>query len=177
MASSNEAQVRSVEVLETFRAKLIIFLTKARRSLDSVGEEVKRTQFWIQDTQAPAWRQELKKRMKKLEQANAELMTARLSAFVDAPVAQQQALRRAKAAVEQSEEKLRQVKKWEQNFERLSDPMTKRLQTMRYAIDEEIPAAIAFLTNTIKILDDYAHGSPMSTPIVVNAPKTNEDGS
>ncbi len=153
---ADEANVRSVEVIEAFRADLILFLTKARRALDQVGEEVKRTHFWIQDTQMTAWSQELRKRNKKLEQANSELMTARLSALVDAPVAQQQAVRRASMLVQQAEEKLRHVRKWNQNFERTADPMTKRLQTMRNTLDDDIPRAIAHLAEIIKILDEYS---------------------
>ena len=43
---ATEAKVRSVDALESLRASLIIFGTRARRAIDQVGEEVSRTRQW-----------------------------------------------------------------------------------------------------------------------------------
>ena len=48
---SEQAKVTSIDVLESFRAALIVFLTESRRSLDEVTDAVRRTRMWLQQEQ------------------------------------------------------------------------------------------------------------------------------
>src|SRR5579862_5096261 len=104
---SLQAKVTSVEVLDTFRASLMIFQGKARRALDDAIDQLRHTRMWLQHEQRTRWESELKKRSRALDQAVQELMSAKLSNLRDNITFHQNAVRKAKAAVAEAEEKLR----------------------------------------------------------------------
>ena len=54
---SNQAKVTSVEVIDAFRASLIIFQSKARRCLDDAADELRRMRMWLQHDQRLRWRE------------------------------------------------------------------------------------------------------------------------
>jgi hypothetical protein len=151
-----------LETLEFFRQKLLVFQSKAQRVMEDVRSQIKVTRNWLQNEQWLHWETQIKKRQKLLEQAEAELMTARFSEFVDNLALQQQAVRKARRALDEAEEKLRMVKKWSQEFDRVVDPHTRKLERLRGWLDDEVPKATAFLWNAQRTLEDYAQGGPPS---------------
>ena len=157
---AEEAKVRSIDELDAFRSNLIVFAGKARKAIDQASDEVRRTRQWIEADRLPFWEAQVKKRMRMLEQAQAELMTARMSDFIDNPTVQQQNVRKAKAALEQAEEKLRAVKEWHRNFESTVQPMVKKLESVCQFLDYDVPKGIVYMTQIIRTLDAYAerHG-------------------
>ncbi len=76
---AEQVKVTSIDALETFRASLIIFLTEAHRSLDEVGDAVRRTRQWVQSDQRMHWEGEIRRRKKILDAAEAEFFGARLA--------------------------------------------------------------------------------------------------
>jgi hypothetical protein len=158
---ATEARVRSLADLEAFRSSLIVYLTKARRGVDQVGEEVKRTRIWVTNDQRVHWTEQLRKRSRMLDQAKAELMTATHSKFQDNTTAQQQAVRKAKAAVEQAEQKLENVKRWNRDFDRLADPLVRKLDNMRHFLEHVLPEGVSQLGQLHRLLESYTEtGSP-----------------
>lgn len=157
---STEARVRSVDALESFRAALIVFLARARRSLDQVSEEVSRTRQWVLNDQRMLWTEQLRKRTRLLEQAQQELFSAKLSTFKDSVNRQEQAVRKAKRLVDEAEEKMRNVKIWSRDFDRYCDPLVKKLETTRQFLDTKMPRAINHLDTTQRILESYAETLP-----------------
>jgi len=162
---SLQAKVTSVDALDTFRAGLMIFQSKARRALDDASDELRRTRMWLQHEQRTRWEGELKKRSRTLDQAVQELVSAKLSSMRDNITFQQNAVRKAKAAVAEAEEKLRHIKKWNQNFDAMADPMAKRLDGLRQFLDYNLPKGITFLVQAARTLDAYAEThEPKSEP-------------
>jgi hypothetical protein len=167
--AGNQANVTSVDALDTFRAGLIIFQGKARRALDDATDELRRTRMWLQHEQRTRWENELKKRMRALEQAEQELISAKLSSLRDNITFQQNAVRKAKAAVAEAEEKLRMIRKWNQNFDAIADPMAKRLEGLRQFLDFNLPKGVTYLVHAAQTLDAYAEvhapkDAPSATP-------------
>jgi hypothetical protein len=154
--SSNQAKVTSVDALDTFRGSLIIFQSKARRALDDASDELRRTRMWLQHEQRTRWENELKKRRRDFERAEQELLSAKLSSLRDNITFQQNAVRKGKAAVEEAEVKLRHIRKWNQNFDSVADPMAKRLEGLRQFLDFDLPKGITFLVQAARTLDAYA---------------------
>jgi len=74
---ANQVRVTSIDALEALRSALIIFLTKARRSLDDARDDVRRTRTWIQHDQRFHWEGQVRQRQKKLDQAEQELLSAK----------------------------------------------------------------------------------------------------
>lgn len=153
---AEQARVTRLDALESFRASLIVFLAKARRSVDEVADEVKRTRHWLQHEQRLHWETQVKKRQKALDQAQQELLSARLSEFVDTPSMQQMAVRKARRVLEEAQEKLRLVKIWNRDFDTQADPLVRKLESLRYYLDHELPDAVSFLSQAQRTLETYA---------------------
>ena len=164
MAAS--AHVTSVESLEAFRASLIVFRSTAMRALDEAASEVARMRQWLRHDQRLHWEGELRRRQKRLDEAQQEYMRARLSSLQDSTSEQQNAVARARRAMHEAEEKLRAVKKWDRNFDLVVDPIAKQLGALRNVVEQELPKGIAFLANAQHALDAYSgrQAAPSETP-------------
>jgi hypothetical protein len=168
---AEQARVTELDTLEFFRQRLLVFHSKAQRVLDDTRDEVKRMNHWLQNEQWRHWEMQIKKRAKLLEMAEAELMTARFSEFVETPSVQQANVRKARRSLEEAEEKLRMVKKWSREFERLAEPHTKRMDSVRGWLDTEVPKASNYLYNAQRLLEDYARTAlPAPNPTLPTAP-------
>lgn len=162
---SEQARVDETEILERFRAALIVFIHAAHRSVDEVSDDVRRTRGWLMDEQRRHWEMEIRKRTKALDAAQTELLTARMSNLRDNTMAQEQAVRRAREALREAEEKVRNVKKWTRDYEHAIEPLYKRLEGLRYLLDHDLPKGLAFLAQAQKTLEDYAQmRAPTSEP-------------
>ena len=169
---SQQVKVTSLDALESFRASLIIFMTKARRSVDEAGEEIRRTRTWLQTEQRVHWEGQLKRRRKLLDQATQELVSARFSEFNDSPTLQQSQVRKAKAAVEEAEEKLLKVKKWSREFDHYAEPLMKRMEGLRYYLEHDVPEAVVYLSQAQRTLESYAETAPPVAPAPAAASET-----
>ncbi len=158
---ATQAKVTSTEALEAFRASLIVFLAKARRSVDDCSDEVRRTRQWLQHDQRMHWEGEFRRRSKQLEQAQQELMSARFGAAArqqSALMARQMAVVKAQRDLAEVEGKLRKLKGWNQNFDTAADPIVKRMDRLRQSLNE-LPKAIAYLVGVQKALDAYTESA------------------
>ena len=157
---ATEARVRSVDALESFRASLIVFVTRSRRAIDQVSEEVARTRQWILNDQRMHWTEQLRRRSRAMDQAQQELFSAKLSTLKDSVTRQEHALRKAKLLFEEAETKMKQVKIWSREFDRIADPLVKKLDSVRHFLEHVMPKAIAYLETTQRILESYAETPP-----------------
>ena len=153
---AEQARVTSIDALESFRANLINYLTTAHQHLDGVSDDVRRMRGWVQTDQRLHWQAELRRRTRTRDLAEQELFSAKLSGLRDNVSAQELAVRRAKAAVAEAEEKLRNVKLWTRNFDHAADPLMKRLDGLRQLLDHDMPGAISYLMQAQKTLESYS---------------------
>ena len=156
------AHLTSLDALETFRASLIVYLIKARQSLDAVRDDVRRTRLWIQHDRRMHWEGQVRLRRKQLDQAEQDLFSAKLSALRESTGAQKMAVHKAKRALEEAEEKLRNVKLWTRDFDGHLDPRAKKLEALRQVLDFELPKAITYLVEILRTLDSYAGTHPVA---------------
>lgn len=171
-----QAKVTSTEALESFRASLVVFLAKARKSLDDAGDGVRRTRQWLQHDQRTHWEGELRRRAKQLEQAQQELMSVRLTATVHQPSAvmnRQMAVDKARRELAEVEGKLRRLKAWNQNYDASTDPIVKRMDKLRQTLDE-LPKAISYLVSVQKALDAYAESAGPAGVLPTETPPPSE---
>lgn len=153
---ADHAQVTSLDALEVFRTHLVLFLNKVRTQLDGASGEIRRTQGWLQNDQRLLWEQEIRRRRRTLDQAEAEFLNAKMSGLRDNHSVELMAVRRAKKAFDEAEEKLQNVKRWSRNFESLIAPLAKKLESLRGVLDHQLPQAASSLLETQKILESYA---------------------
>lgn len=152
---ADQARISNLDAIEAFRAALIVFISKTRQSLEMAQDAVRKNRAWLQTEQPAFWAAQIKARQKRLDQANAELMSARMSDFVDTPSVQQMAVRKAKAALEEAQAKLERTKAWARDYDRIVDPLSRKLDGLRDFIENDLGLAVAHLIEIQKILDAY----------------------
>jgi len=152
---AEQAQVTSVEAIESFRASLILFTSKVRPVLEEVSDEVMRLQFWLENDQRRFWEGELRKRALKLEEAKREMFNTALSHLQEATALQHMAVQRAQRAVRDAEEKLDTLKKWERALEDRTAPMVKLVEEFHGFLITDMGRAVTQLVQIIKALEAY----------------------
>jgi hypothetical protein len=153
---AERARVTSVEALESFRASLILYLSQARPALEEAVDEVARMRQWLENDRRPYWDNELRRRLRKLEEAEQALFSARLSTFQEETAAQTLAVRRAKSAVDDAEWKRNRVRQWARDFENRTDPMARQIDMTQGFLTTEMGRAVAHLARVIETLEAYA---------------------
>jgi multidrug resistance efflux pump len=168
---ADQARISNLDAIESFRTALIIFISKTRQSLETAQDAVKKTRSWLQLEQPAYWSSQIKLRQKKLDQAQQELMSARLSEFVDTPSMQQMAVRKARAALEEAQAKLQRTKTWARDYDRTVDPLARKLDSFRDFIENDLALAVAHLVEIQKILDAYNETpAPVASSETANKP-------
>jgi predicted DNA-binding protein YlxM (UPF0122 family) len=147
-----------------FRAKLIVFITKARQGVDTAIDDVRRMRYWLQSEQPLRWEAEIRRRAKALDQATHELRNAELAGNQEsAVVTRRAAVNRARQMLTEAEDKLRRVRKWNSSYDSSTDPIVKKVESFRQFINDDLAKAVSHLRNVEKVLEAYtASGAPAS---------------
>jgi chromosome segregation ATPase len=159
---SAQAQVTSIESLESFRQDLIVYLSQMLPALDEAGGEVMRMRHWLEIEQRGFWDDQLRRRRRKLEEAQGELFNKRISLMNDSTVLAQMELQRAQRAVAEAEQKIAALKKWARELERLAEPLVKQVESLRGYLTSDLGMGVISLTEAIKALDAYTQIAPPS---------------
>ena len=154
------ARVTSLEVIESFRAKLIIYRDKAGRVLDEVNDDVTRTRLWLQSERPAHWQNQIRRLTHELEQRQQELFSAQLSGLRDSSYVQQIAVQKARRAIRDAEEKLKTVKQWHRQYDQRVEPLGRQVEKLRHTLGHGLGQAVAWLNEMTKTLSDYAELSP-----------------
>ena len=160
-----DAKVTSVEAIESFRTSLILYLSKARPTVEEISSEVMRTRVWLESDQRLYWQGQLRKRMKVLEEAQGALFSAEISNLREATVAERMSVNKAKRAVEEAENKLQLIRRWNREYSSQVEPLAKQMERLHTVLANELPQAIAHLGGLIKTLHAYADvGTSVKSP-------------
>jgi len=168
---ADQAKVASIDAIDSLRVSITLFMERAGQALDEVGDAVRRTRTWLNDEQRTYWLSEKRKREKKLEQAEQELYSSRLSTLQTTSAEAQMHVRRARHALDEAEQKLRVLKKWARDYDSVVEPLARRLDTLRDLVMTKYPKAAAQLTQMINTLESYAELSAVQNP----SPEGTED--
>ena len=152
---TGQAKITSVEAIESFRAKLIVFLGQARPVVDEAAHELSRTRLWLQNDQRALWEHQLRLRARRLEEAKQELFNARLSQFQDSTAMPLVAMQRAQHAVQEAEATLGSLKKWDRELENRAAPLMKQTEQLQGFLATDMTRAVAYLDQVLKALDAY----------------------
>lgn len=171
------AKVTSLEAIENFRAKLIVYRDKAGRVLDEVNDDVIRTRVWLQSDRRTHWQAQIERRRRELEQRQQELFSAQLSGLREASYVQQMAVQKARRAVRDAETHLQTVKEWSRQFDHRVEPLARHVEKLRHILGTDLGHALAWLNEATKTLADYAELSPSTAAQTVAAPTREPDSS
>jgi hypothetical protein len=156
------AQVTSVEALEAFRSTLIVYLSKARPTLEEVSADVLRTRLWLENEQRTRWENEARRRHKELEQAQSALFSARLSNLRKETAAEVMAVHRARRSLDEAQSKLLVLKRWLREFDAQAQPLLKQMEKLHTVLANDMVKAVAYLGQAVNTLDAYAGMTPPS---------------
>jgi hypothetical protein len=169
----DRAKVTSLEVIESFRAKLIVYREKAARVLDEISDEVTRTRSWLEQDRPAYWQNQMRRCARDLEAAQQELFSARLSGLRDASYAQQAAVQRLRREIRDAEEKLKMVKQWQRQYDTRVESPARQVEKLRHFLGHDVNRALAYLNETLKNLTAYTELSP--TAPLASSPERETD--
>jgi hypothetical protein len=152
---AERANITSVDAIQAFRTNVIIFLSKARPALEEASSEVMRVRRWLEMERRPHWLKQYLLRTQRLEEAEANLFSAKMTSSA-ASAMQQGAVQKARAAVGEAEDKLRSIKRWQRDYENRTDPLLKQLEKLENALSLDMPNAVAFLNDVVDTLQKYS---------------------
>src|SRR5690606_1152100 len=155
--------VTSVEALENFRANLIVYLSKARSTLEEVSDAVIRARIWLETDGRANWEAQVRSVAHKLQRVEQSLVSSAFSNLLEVSPADRSAVTKAKRIMEEAENKLRVVKKWNRDFASHVEPLARQLEKLQTVLTNNLPQAIAYLSNAVKTLDSYRGGAPVSS--------------
>jgi hypothetical protein len=154
------AKITAVEALQEFRTELLVYLGKARPALDEASSEVSHMRRWLETDRRDHWESELRRRRRKLEEAEASLFSSRMSKFQETSGGQQATVQRARREVTEAEEKLRTIKRWARDFDNRTLPLLKQQEKLSSVLGQDVPNAAAHLAGIIDTLQKYAMIEP-----------------
>src|ERR1035438_2171839 len=160
ISMSGQAQITSVEAIESFRAELVVYLAQMRPVLDEVTSEVLHTRAWLQDDRRRHWQQQMRVCGRRLEDAKQELFNASISQMGDAKSFQQMAVQRAQRELQAVADKLVVIKKWERGLDDQSAPLVKQMEQLHGFLGVEMAKAVAYLEQVLKALEAYQSTAP-----------------
>jgi hypothetical protein len=152
---TGQAQITSVEAIESFRAKLIVFLGQARPVLDEAANELSRTRLWLQNDQRTFWEHELRLRGRRLEEAKQELFNAKLSQFHESTALHLMSVQRTQRVVQEAEARLGVLRRWDRELENRAAPLMKQMEQLQGFLATDMTRAVAYLDQALKALDAY----------------------
>lgn len=156
----HQAKVSSLDALDAFRSSLIIYLERARHILDDVQHDVLRTRAWLEHDRQPHWKKQIRLRSNEVAQAEQELLTARLSEHSEAIRDRRRVVERTRAKLLEAEGALGRAQRWLRQYDRQMDPHSKATQSLRQILDLDLVKAVAVLSETSRVLAEYAELSP-----------------
>lgn len=149
------AQVGSVEAIRAFRVQLILYLKKAKPMLEDVSAEAMVRREWVRTDRRVHWENEMRRRKKVLEQAEQAYFNTRFSNIRTGGQVEQIAVQRAQRAVEEAEEKLRKIKRWNLDFDRQVGPLLKQLEALHTVYAQDLAQAARRLDELDRALAVY----------------------
>ncbi len=166
------AKVTSLEAIEDFRARLIIYRDKAGRVLDEVSDGVVRTRLWLEGDRPAHWENQIRRLTRELEQRQQELFSAQMSGLREASYLQQAAVQKARRAIREAENKLSAVRNWRRQFDHKVEPAARQVEKLRHTLGHELGQAVAWINEVTRTISAYAELSPAAP---ASPPKTSED--
>jgi hypothetical protein len=159
----DRARVTSLEAIENFRAKLIVYREKTNRVLDEINDEVTRTRLRLENDWRAGCEGEIRRCQRELEQRQQELFSAQISILGDPKYVQQDAVRKVRQRLRDTEAKLYRIKQWERAYDQRVEAPARQVEKLRHIVSKDLGAAVAMLNETIRTLTAYAEMTPTMT--------------
>jgi hypothetical protein len=153
------AHITSLDSLKVLRAALVKFKEESEIALTEVECEVERTHVWLEREQISHWQRQHKRRTELVARARADVERKLMQPTVDggkpSTIDEVRALKRAQAAVEEAEQKIRAVKHWSQALTREMVVYKGQSGPLAGATHRDVPQAVALVDRMLEALEGY----------------------
>lgn len=157
------ANVRDLQVIRDFRAKLIRFAEEVDAVLLTLQSETQRAFEWVEHDRTQYWMVQQRKAYDLVASTRAALnscqmrtVAGRRSSCIEEKLAFDKAKRRLQFTQEQQDH----VKRWAMKMHHDVNEYRGRMSALRRLIDVDIPKALALLDRSASILESYADVAP-----------------
>ncbi len=158
-----QVNVGAIEAISELRGRCVEAGESIARTLDECLSQAARTLTWVQGPQTEHWKRQKRKREQKFASAKSDLERAKIAqpdadprSFVD----QQRGIRRAKAALEEADQKIRAVKRWSRELERQLTLFRGGVRSLSSSAEVDLPKAARWLKNLESHLSGYLQVAP-----------------
>jgi hypothetical protein len=152
-------QVRDIDAIRRFRLQLMRFAEELEGALQSMQQEVQKSFEWI-DHEAPHyWTSQIRRAYDLVASTRMNYESCRMRTVAGhraACIEEKQAYERAKRRLQHCQEQKERVRQWGQKIHHSADEFRGRLSAIRRLLDVDIPEGLAYLANTVSILEKYA---------------------
>ena len=151
------ADVRSIDVLRTFRADLAEYQANLRQTVELLTVEIARGVGWF-DEQMSYWPAETRRASDKLSEARAALSRCLLTKGEGRESScddERKAFEQAKARLSFAEQQIRVTKQWYLRVRHETDEFRNRVVRLVALADGDLPRALAALDAASQLLDTY----------------------
>lgn len=154
------ARVEDIDAIKQMRVSLIKYCESVSVALASADSDVMRIQSWLANEQVPFWTTQIRKRAELLSRAQEALRhkllypdaTGRPQSVVD----EQKAVKKAKAMLEEAEQKLIATKAYVRKIEQKQNDYRGSVQRLATQVQSMLPDAAVKLGNLVTTLERYA---------------------
>lgn len=153
------ANVRDIEVLQRARVALMTFIESIHAALEGLEIEMQRSTQWIEQDRPHYWTGQIRRAFDKVSQARTAYETCRMRTVAGRTpscIEEKQALAAAKRRLQHCQEQTERVRKWANSIRREGDDFRARMSSLRRAVDQDAPKAIAQLERMLTALEGYA---------------------
>lgn len=173
---AEKAQVTEVAAIDDFRSQLVIYMAKARPTLEEVSADVARLRSWLETDQRMALEGLMRRRTKELEQAQAALSSARMTVLRSESGAEQMAVQRSRRALEEVEGKLKRLKRWSREFDTQVEPLARQLEKLHTFLANDMVLAVAHLSRVVEMLWAYTDVAAPGNSTIAASPAPSTTG-
>ncbi len=160
---SSQADVHSIEDLQSLRTVLALYGEDTLAALGAVDAEVRRTVQWLQQDRPVFWQEQIQRRREQVASAQAEVFRRKLSqASGSTPAMSEQIenLKRAQASLQEAEHRLKLVRKWQPALQQAILEYQASTRRIKDLAAGDVPRAVQLLGRIIDALESYLRVTP-----------------
>ena len=172
---SDYASIQSIDCLRDLRTAIARFIDSVGSALLAADAEIDRTADWLRRDRPAHWKAQLRKREEAVTRARLDLNRRRsmptATGAKRSTVDEEKELSRRRRLLEEAEQKMLAVKRWDQQFAKGFTQYRSGVREILALVDTDLPAAMAELQRLLIALERYVALKPPSA----DRPKTGTD--
>ncbi len=154
------ANVKSIEAIQEFRSKLIVFEQRVADALMSMQEQVFHALDYVERDRPRYWNQKVLDSYDEVAEARVALETAKMRKEIaghrPSLVEEKTAIREAKARLQKHQEKVEIVKQAAITLRHEADEFMGRMGQLQQLLETDLPKMIGMLASMVDALERYA---------------------